>query len=124
MTKIYDDHAAAFRDVSAYIVLKDGDVVARIAFKFARSGLQTKCYVHWLGLQMVAGRARGGGYDKRSAAAAHAANKTPLGLDAETGLRVDSKHHWNDFRRALALDAGHSWDRALRDAGFDVFQAV
>lgn len=124
MSKIYDQHRQAFRDVEAYVVLKDGELVARIAFKFARSGLQTQCYAHWLGIQMVKGRANGGGYDKSSAAAAHAASKMPLGLDADTGMACDRHHHYNPFRAALAKDEGLSWDRQLRDAGFNVVQAV
>jgi|GWRWMinimDraft_5_1066013.scaffolds.fasta_scaffold05958_7 hypothetical protein len=124
MSKIYDQHSQAFRYVEAYAVLKDGELVARITFKFARSGLQTQCYVHWIGIQMVKGRANGGGYDKSSAAAAHAANKMPLGLDAKTGTECDPNHDYNPFLRALRKDDGYSWDRCLRDAGFNVVQAV
>lgn len=125
MTKIYDQHKAAFASVEAFVVLKDGERVATIAFKFPRDGAgRLYAYVHWIGLEMVRGHASGGGYDKRSSAAAHAARMSPLGLDAETGCRVDPRHDWNDFRRALVKDEGATWERQLQDAGFTVLQAV
>jgi len=120
---IYDQHKAAFARVEAYIILKDGERVATIAFKFpADDAGRPYAYVHWLGLEMVRGFAAGGGYDKRSAACAAAARKLALTPEARRDdfpiLTYDS------FRKALSLDDALSWDRCLRDAGFTVLQAV
>ncbi|MDE2426686.1 MAG: hypothetical protein KGO96_12340 [Elusimicrobia bacterium] len=76
MTDIYDQHRAAFAQVEAYVILKDGQRVANIAFKFPRDGAgRLWAYVHWLGLSMVRGYASGCGYDKRTAACASAAKR-------------------------------------------------
>jgi hypothetical protein len=115
MAKIYDQHRAAFSNVSAYVVMEGADRVATIAFKYPRDGAgRLYAYVHWFGAEMVRGYAAGGGYDKHSAACADAARKgTPLGEEIAEG-----------FWRALAKDDGYYWDRHLRDAGFEVWQAV
>lgn len=76
MSDIYDQHRAAFANVSAYVILRGGERVATIAFKFPRDGAgRLYAYVHWIGVPMVRGFAAGGGYDKRSAAVADAAQK-------------------------------------------------
>jgi hypothetical protein len=114
MPNIYDQHAKAFANVSAYIVARKGERIASVAFKH---GARCTCYFHIIGTPMAKGWADGGGYDKASAAA-HSA----IG-------RIDP----NAYPEHLALlkeiasavrDAGNSWDRDLRDAGFDVWQAV
>lgn len=56
MTKIYEQHDAAFSRVSAYVVARNGERVATIAFKFPADGAgRLWAYVHWLGLEMVRG---------------------------------------------------------------------
>jgi len=111
MTNIYDHHSAAFRNVEAFVIVKDGERVATIAFKY---GASVTAYVHWIGLEMVKGRAGGGGYDRQSAACASAMRSV----------------HWLAnvdhlaFKEALASDGCKSWKSALRDAGFDVWLAV
>src|SRR4051812_8286161 len=76
MADIYDQHKAAFANVSAFVVLKDGERVATVAIKFPRDGAgRLYAYVHWIGLEMVRGSATGYGYDKRSAAVSSAAGK-------------------------------------------------
>lgn len=117
MTKVYEQHDAAFRNVSAYIVLRGDKVVAKVAFKF---GGAVTAYVHWFGVEMVKGQAGGGGYDRQSAAVAIATRKL------HSGMRLDAKAgdaDW-DFYAAAAKDSGPHWDNALRDAGFTVLQAV
>ncbi len=120
MTRIYDQYDAAFAKVSAYVVLKDGNLVARIAFKHPREGAgRLYAYVHWLGVEMVRGYASGGGYDKRSAACSSAAHRHCDNLKAA---------HPDDNARAfwLALEkaGGPSWENELHHAGFVVAQAV
>lgn len=114
-TSIYDQHAAAFRNVSAYVILKNNERVATIAFKHPKDGAgRLYAYVHWLGTEMVRGHAGGYGYDKRTAACASAINK----------MQHDGNEPQSLFVRALAQDSGKHWDDQLRDAGFVVLQAV
>lgn len=131
MTKIYEQHTAAFAQVSSYAVLKNGEPVATVAFKFPRDGAgRLYAYVHWIGLEMVRGFAGGYGYDKRTAACAHAvacAIKDKVGAETPDQARhdIDGKMHARtQFFTALARDAGQHWDSALRDAGFTVFQTI
>lgn len=113
---IYRQHDAAFANVSAFVIAKDGERVATVAFKFPRDGAgRLYAYVHLIGDEMVRGYAGGYGYDKRSAACADAARK--LGGDADEARDAF----------AAALIAGHDgagWDSALRGAGFTVWSAV
>ncbi len=124
MPDIYDQHAAAFARVSAYVILRNGERVATIAFKFPADGAgRLYAYVHWFGVPMVRGFASGYGYDKRSAAVASAANKIDLSQmrdpDWQNGF-VDGGR----FRNAVKVDDGSSWDTNLTRAGFTVLQAV
>lgn len=123
MAMIYEQHDAAFSRVSAYVVAKGGERVATIAFKFPADGAgRLYAYVHWLGVEMVRGHA--GGYDKRSAACSVAAKKlagTPIPSGETHGLRTPAAQA---FMGALSPDDGRDWDRRLRDAGFEVWQAV
>lgn len=118
---IYDQHDKAFASVSAFAIVRNG--VANIAFKFPRDGAgRLKCFVHWLGTEMLPGTANGYGYDKRTAATANAitrAHKAKHALMfAEPGSPMEA------FALALARDASDSWDAALRKAGFDVWQVL
>ncbi len=119
MTDIYAQHRAAFAQVEAFepvVVLKNGERVATIAFKFPRDGAgRLYAYVHWLGLEMVRGYAGGGGYDKRSAACADAARKLDMRNSATKRIA---------FRDALAKDDGYGWQQNLEADGFTVLQAV
>lgn len=125
MSKIYDQHKAAFRQVEAFVILKDGERVATIAFKFPADGAgRLYAYVHWIGLEMVRGHAAGGGYDKRTAACAHAMVKMPkLPRVCTDGINLRDAAYL-DFRRVLSADTGLTWERQLCDAGFTVLQAV
>lgn len=116
MTDIYDQHSKAFARVEAYVICKDGERVATIAFKFPADGAgRLYAYAHWIGLEMVRGFAAGGGYDKRSAACRDAWDKRPqLTSDLELAF----------FQALHDGDNGAGWDRCLRDAGFTVLQAV
>ena len=122
---IYEQHRAAFAQVEAFVILKGGERVATIAFKFPRDGAgRLYAYAHWIGLEMVRGFATGGGYDKRTAACASAAAKLPqLPRICSDGIKL-SDAHFIDFRRVLLHDTGPTWDWQLRNAGFTVLQAV
>lgn len=117
MSDIYEQHAKAFRDVEAAVVLHDGEAVAKIAFKFPRDGAgRLYAYVHWLGVPMARGYASGYGYDKRTAACASAMRKLVM-------LRDDGGPA-EQFWHALKRDGGATWDSALRAAGFTVVNAI
>lgn len=121
---IYDQFDKAFNRVSAYVVLdKSGERVAKVAFKFPADGAgRLYAYVHWLGVRMVRGSASGCGYDKRSAAVAHAANQF-YGKDDKL-LHDDGNPLWHAFAYAIVRDGGEHWDTRLRSAGFTVIQAI
>lgn len=126
MTNIYDQHRAAFAQVSAFVVMRDGNRVATVAIKFPRDGAgRLYAYVHWIGVPMVRGWAGGYGYDKQSAACASASRRMPTLPD---GLREDitvtDRLNYAAFRSALAKDDGYGWDRNLEKAGFVILQAV
>src|SRR5574343_355367 len=74
MQKIYEQYEKAFSNVSAYVILKDSEYVATVAFKYPNDGAgRLWCYLHVLGLSMVRAYAGGYGYDKASAAFTSAA---------------------------------------------------
>lgn len=109
MTNTHELHNKAFSSVSAFVVCKDNERVATIAFKFPKDDAgRLWCYFHFIGEPMVRAYAGGYGYDKKSAAVESAVEKLPD----------------NEFKAALSNIGGNTWDRALREAGFTVLQAV
>lgn len=129
MANIYEQHKAAFAQVSAYVVTHKGERVATIAFKYPRDGAgRLYAYVHWLGVPMVRGWAGGYGYDKQSAACQHSTFKLRKAWEARMADReapgLDERPAFLAFHSALANDGGSTWDTRLRNAGFDVLQAV
>lgn len=120
MAKIYDQHRAAFSNVSAYVITLDGEKVATIAIKFPRDGAgRLYAYVHWFGADMVRGFAGGYGYDKRTAAVQNAIAKLPH--NAQGSICFDDMHA---FITAIDNAEGEYFDRALEKAGFTILQAV
>jgi hypothetical protein len=134
MTDIYEQHEKAFARVSAFVILRNGERVATIAFKFPADGAgRLYAYVHWLGVPMVRGGASGYGYDKRSAACFNALAKANLpaaikAKAAECKIAATDGRPWHDhvdaFNAAILTDDGQYWDRRLEKAGFTVLQAV
>jgi hypothetical protein len=119
---IYEQHDAAFSAVSAYVIAKNGQVVARISIK---RGSAVTAYVHWLGLEMQRATAGGGGYDRTSAAIISAAEKIRLSIPADSPTQfLREAEAAQGFKDALSHDDGNHWDWHLREAGFDVWQAV
>jgi hypothetical protein len=133
MSDIYTQHDAAFRNVSAFVIMRDGEKVATVALKYPRDGAgRLFAYVHWLGLPMVRAYAGGYGYDKRTAAVGNAARKMDRNAAAtraaEFGVEYAQSRPWFEyyatFVDAAAKDGGEDWARALEKAGFSVLQAV
>ena len=116
---IYDQHDKAFPQVSAYVVSEGGKRMATIAFKFPKDGAaRLWAYVHWLGTEMVRGYAGGYGYDKQTAAVESAVAKLAVSPTEASPARREA------FQAALSNCGGYGWERRLRDAGFEVWQAV
>jgi hypothetical protein len=121
MADIYEQHRAAFKDVAAFIVLKNGERVATVALKYPRDGAgRLWAYVHWYSTEMVRGFAAGGGYDKASAACANAARK----MTGDSRFRLYDPEAFAAFRDALRDDSGFHWQRCLERVGFTVLEAV
>lgn len=125
MSDIYELHRKAFSDVSAYVVVGtnakgEPERKATIAFKYPRDGAGRQwCYLHVFGGPMVRGYASGGGYDKHSAGASSAAGRIK-----PADYYEESRADLAAITAALLPDDGMGWERRLRDAGFQVFQAV
>ena len=133
MTKIYNQHDKAFSNVSAFVVLKDGERVATVAIKFPNDGAgRLWAYVHFIGVPVVRDYAGGYGYDKRSAAVVYAAarieqdkpSESMAGNDWYDDARADELVKMTAFKDALSGIGGKDWSDALRDAGYVVMQAV
>lgn len=122
---VYRQFDAAFARVAAYVILKNGECVAKVAIKRSASGLRASAFVHWLGLQMVCGTANGGGYDKNTAAVAAGARKAIKAHKNDAPIpNTPDLEDRRAFFVACLLDGGKCWDDAVRDAGFTVIQAV
>jgi hypothetical protein len=124
MADIFEMHSKAFNSVSAFVIAKDGERIATIALKFPKDGAgRLFAYVHFLGAPMTRGYASGYGYDKRSAAVANAAQKLVFAKSPATAP-LGEQEAFDAFRTAIETDGGEYWDTRLRNAGFDVWQAV
>jgi len=121
MTDIYRQHDAAFANVSAYIVVKNGERIAKVAFKYPRDGAgRLYAYVHVFGTEMVRGFASGYGYDKASAAVYDACGKIKA-----PGLGWVGDADCIAIKGAILSSNGSgNWDGELRNAGYDVWQVV
>jgi hypothetical protein len=118
MTTIYDKHAKTFASTSAYVICKDNERIATVAFKFGNAVL---AYVHILGSEMQSGLAKGGGYDRQSAAVARAAYFILISKDE---VSPETYKNGGALATAMRLDDGYDWKRHVENAGFTVWQAV
>lgn len=114
---IYKKFDRATRSIEAWLICKDGVNLGRVVLKH---GDQVTSFVQAWGCDMQSGWARGGGYDRSSAAVQAAA----LGYlsDEYKGLR-ENPSKAADLVNALASlkDDGRHWDDQLRDLGYDVW---
>lgn len=123
MPDIYDQHKAAFRAVSAYVILRDGEKVATVAFKYpatvpgAFMPMCTGLASLWCGASLAVY-----GYDKHSAATSSAARN--LDKTEIEGPLHNAHLGVTEFISALRKDDGNYWHRRLEGAGFTVLQAV
>ncbi len=116
MIDVYEQHRQAFRDVSAYVVMRDGDKVATVAFKRTSNGAgKIYCYLHVVGAEMVRAHAWN---DKHTEAMRRA-----IGLVKPDNEDVRAQQLAGAFRNAVT-DNGSNWSQDLSRAGFIIWQAV
>lgn len=125
MSDVYKQHDATFKNVSAWAILKGGEVVAKFATKYGRrgaSGVTVTAYLHVLGLPMVRFReGPGGGYAMKDAAFRGAAQKINPREGSEYSSEADARTA-SDMQRYP--DGDEHWDGYLRKLGYDVVQVV
>lgn len=121
MVDIYQKHDRAFNNCEAFVIAKNGERVAKVAFKI---GNAVTAYVHWLGLEMTFGTANGGGYDRRSAACSAAAIKAIKAHMPEDREATQADSYRATFFRVLRDTDCGTWESDLRAAGFDVWSAL
>lgn len=102
----------AFSAISAYLIMKDGRQVGRVAFKH---GASVQCFAQIWGCEMQRGKAGGGGYDRASAAAEGAFRKM-----APDSAREDARADMEACTAAIAAEDGWSWAQRLEHAGYVV----
>lgn len=123
MPTVYEKHDKAFSNVSAYAIVKDGQLVGKIAYKFPKDGAgRLVCFLHFHGYEMVTGYAGGYGYDKRSASLEAAADhKDLLKVNEYSGLSaMDEFPVIKDLQNIGGSDAC----TVLRKAGYDLFSII
>ena len=119
--KVYDQFDSAFARVSTRAILWNGKHVANITVKWGGSCV---AFVHWIGSEMQRGQAKGGGYDRESAAVEKAIDKiraAPLG-EYENPFDRDLES-WQRFTNFDDIDGKH-WHNHLRDQGFTVLNVI
>lgn len=111
-------------DLHAWSVTKDGEQVARIVVRYggrsSPNGLTVRAFVHVLGLPMVRGIARGGGYDMKTAAIWGACLNLPM-IGPGNMLRAQQPGVCDTVDAFKALrDQGHDIPHQLRELGYTV----
>ena len=125
----YKQHAAAFSNVSAFVIMKGKERVASVALKFPKDGAgRLFAYVHFFGMPMVRGYAGGYGYDKRTASVEDAFKKIdPAYFSPDTSGYTWDKERKQCARFVAAINTakdGMDWQASLQKAGYNVLQAV
>ena len=124
LANIYEMYDKAFASVSAFIIITNntGERIATLAFKRPKDGAgRLYCYFHLLSMPMSRGFAAGGGYGKASAAFLDATEKAKIA----DGSSPDCLKLLSVVKEAALKGNGSSqYVNALRDAGFNVLQAV
>ena len=120
---LYAAQRKAVKNSQIYILLDGQNVVAKLSFHYNASNTGCTCFLWVRGCGISKGIAKGGGYDRRSAAAMKAAQKMAQ-LD-EVYLRIVGYAETRaQILKALDEDSGMTWDRRAEDAGFMVIQAI
>jgi hypothetical protein len=118
-TNIYDLYHKSFLHSAGYVIVKDGQKVATVAFKFPADGAgRIYCYFHVSGATMVRSYAGGYGYNKQSAACESAVAAITAVIPPEYQAHIDA------FKAALDSRPGYEWERRIREAGYEVWQIL
>lgn len=122
---IYDRYDKKFKDISAYVILKDGESVGKVTIKY---GARLYAFTHIYSNEMTCGTADGGNYDKSfSAVQAGFARTKPYEALKDDKYHNEYADKINGYTKAIneALkDEGALWFNALNKAGFTVIQAI
>jgi len=110
----YEQFDRAFAGISAYAIIKDGKPVGRVVIKH---GAAVTAYIQaWL-QPMAKGQARGGGYDRPTAAVQAAAAK--LSPDMEYPREGRDPSELAALKTALTTGKdGTRWQTLLENAGY------
>lgn len=124
-TKIYDQHRAAFANVSAYVITRGKERIASVAFKFPRDGAgRLYAYVRFFGMPMVRGYVGGYGYDKCTAAVEDAIKKIDPLYFTDDHWKASKKQCMKFVATIEDSKDGTHWEDSFRNAGYTVLQAV
>lgn len=129
MSDIYDQHKAAFKGISAYVILRDGKFVGNVSIKFPPGGGgRLWAYAHIYGGEMARGFAGGGGYDKRTAAVAGAFSKVNLATYVYRGKENEAAANCvREIVAALSGYEGSDWItqiERIQGAQYKICQAI
>ena len=122
---VYQKFESSFSNVSAYVIMKDGEHIANITLKYPKDSMgRLQCYIHIFGTEMQNSFAGGYGYDKTSHAIHVTAKKYKDYLNT---LPLDTVINKDALRLIDALSsdsADNGWDNALYDNGFTKINVI
>jgi hypothetical protein len=130
MTKETEFDYAAFEKATGHMtalaIVKDGQAIGRIIIKPGRDGAaRLTAYAQVWGAPMVAGYARGYGYDKRGAALSSALCKLDSCLTRSDALDLAAIGHIVDLRAIGQLHCQFdAISNAISDAGYQLLRAL
>jgi len=122
-TALYDAQRKAANGSLFYVVFEGPRLVARLSFHYNRPNTACTCFLWVQAAGISKGVAKGGGYDRKSAAALKAAKSIPA-LDRCYQEIVGYAERVEKIRAALNHDDGQDWMRHLEAAGFVVYSAI
>lgn len=105
---VFEKFDSAFGDVKAYAILKNGEYIGKVCFKYSKAGVCT-VFVHEHSFAMISGKASGYGYDKQGAALQNAYKTLPT-EESESEL----------YKALQNVSHNGEWQSDLRKAGFIV----
>ena len=120
---VYQKFESSFSNVSAYVIMKDGEHVANITLKYPKDGMgRLQCYIHILGTEMQNSYSCGYGYDKTSHAIHVTAKKY---LDIVPHNQKLNEKDVIQFIQALSNDEADSgWGNVLYNNGFTKINVI
>lgn len=121
---VYQKFDSAFSNVSAYVILKDGEHVANITLKYPKDGMgRLQCFIHIHGTEMQNSFVSGCGYDKRSAAIHNTAKqyKEFIANNSEYKLRPSETEL---LELLSSYEASNGWSDDLYRNGFNVINVI